>query len=67
MQQENLTHAKAQQSTDILYSLGEKLGEFRGNLNCWYHLLLCLVMALMICKGKNIVDMLGSSFHAAEV
>lgn len=67
MQQENLTHAKAQQSTDILYSLGEKLGEFRGNLNCWHHLLLCLVVALMICKEKNIVDMLGSSFHAAEV
>lgn len=29
MQQENLVCAKAQQSTDILYSSGEKLGEFR--------------------------------------
>lgn len=29
MQQENLIHAKAQQSNNILYLLGEKLGEFR--------------------------------------
>lgn len=29
MQPENLAHAKAPQSNDILYTLGEKLGEFR--------------------------------------
>lgn len=53
MQQANLIHTKAQQSNDIVYSLGEKLGEFRGNLNWWHHFLLCLVAALMIFKEKK--------------
>lgn len=68
MQQENLIHTKAQQSNDIMYSLEEKLGEFRGNLN-W----LTPVSFMLSCsfndfqRKKNVVNMFGSICHAAEV